>query len=190
MQGESDNMPSDGEVARDRSRGEKPGVKGRIRGALSSVKKVLQRLAWGSKQFLTSELDKVKQFSRHLAREIVALFVMAIVAGIALAALLKSFAFDILMPLAGLVSPGGDWRNLQIRVGESRFNIGSFLAHLVFFIVVLLIVLLLLRLMPKRPELVLPRLVKNCPSCGEILPQNATECDACGTTFFDIPGDE
>ncbi len=160
---------------------------GRIRSALGRIKKTLERIFLGSREFLSGELDKVKKFSKLLARGVVALFVMAIVAGIALSSLIKSFAFDLLMPLIGLISPRGDWRNLQIRVGQTRFSIGNFLAHLVFFLLVAAIVLLVVRLMPKRPGFGLREVLKNCPSCGEILPRDAKECSSCGATFLDLP---
>jgi len=165
-------------------------MKGRIRNVFGRVKKTLQRLTTGSKEFLTGEFDKIRKFSKYLAREIIALFVMAIVAGIALSSLIKSFVFDLLMPFVGLVSPGGNWRNLHIRVGETRFNMGNFLANLIFFLLVALLVFLILKLMPKKPDLTLRRLAKVCPSCGELLPRGATECDNCGATFLDLPEGE
>ncbi len=165
-------------------------MKGKIRSAISQVGNVVRRITRSSKEFLGGELDKLKKFSRVLAREVVAFFVMAIVAGIALSSLIKSFVFDLLMPFVGLVSPGGDWRNLQIRVGETRFYIGNFLAHLIFFVVVVFAALLLVRLMPKRPSLTLRGFLKNCPSCGEIIPRDATTCDNCGATFLDLPKSE
>jgi len=183
-------MPPDGEIAQQSSENEKRGVKGRIRGAFGRLKKTLERVTRGSKEFITGELEKVKKFSKYLAREIVALFVMAIVAGIALAALIKSFVFDLLMPLIGLVSPGGNWRNLQIMVGQTRFNIGNFLANLLFFLIVIFIVFLLIKLMPRKPDVTLRHLVRHCPSCGELLLPGATECENCGTTLLDFPEGE
>jgi large conductance mechanosensitive channel len=161
-------------------------MKSRIRKAFGHVRETVQRLTRGSREFLTGELDKLRRFSKLLAREIVALFVMAIVAAIALSSLLKSFVFDLFMPLIGLVSPRGDWRNLRLRIGETHFNIGSFLANLLFFLLVALIVFLVLRLMPSRPDIALPHLVRKCPSCGEPLPLDAAECEKCGATFLDL----
>jgi len=165
-------------------------MKGKIRSVFGRVREGIQRLTTGSREFLSGELGKVKEFSKLLAREIVALFVMAIVAGIALSSLLKSFVFDILMPFIGLVSPGGDWRNLRVRVGETQFNIGSFLANLIFFLLVALIVLVIVKLMPRRPDFSLPQLVKDCPTCGEPLLPGAGECEKCGAKLLDRPEGE
>jgi large conductance mechanosensitive channel len=179
-------MPADGEFDERSSDGEKRRMKGRMRGALGRLKNTVERIARGSKEFIASELEKVKKFSKYLALEIVALFVMAIVAGIALAALLKSFVFDLLMPVIGLVSPGGDWRNLQIRAGDTRFHVGNFLANLLFFLVVVLVVFLIVKLAPRKPDVSLPEIVSHCPSCGELLLPGATECEACGTRLLDF----
>jgi large conductance mechanosensitive channel len=161
-------------------------MNGKIRTALGRAGHTVRRLATGSRQFISAELDKFKKFSKHLTREIVALFVMAIVAGIALSSLIKSFVFDLFMPLIGLISPHGDWRNLGFTIGRTRFNLGNFLANLTYFIFVLLIVFLILKLMPSRPELSLRHLLKNCPSCGELLPPDAQECPRCGTRFLEL----
>jgi large-conductance mechanosensitive channel len=166
---------------------EKPHRKGRIRSVLGGLKRTLQRVTKGSKEFIASELQKIGRFSKFIAIEAAALFVMAIVAAIALAELLRSFAFDLLMPLVGLMSPRGDWRNLQLRIGQTRFYVGSFLAHLLFFIVVVLVVLLIVKLTPKKPQMALRDLVKRCPSCGGLLLPGATECEMCGARLFDFP---
>lgn len=158
-------------------------MKGRIRNVFGRAKESIQRLTKGSREFLSGEFDKVKKFSKSLAREIIALFVMAIVAGIALSSLLKSFVFDILMPFVGLVSPKGNWRNLCVRIGATELKIGNFLANFIFFLLVALIILLILRLMPRKPDITFPELVRTCPSCGQPLPPGATECSNCGATF-------
>jgi large conductance mechanosensitive channel len=165
-------------------------MKGRIRNALGRAKQTIGQLTRGSRKFLTAELDKVKKFSRVLAREIVALFVMAIVAGIALSSLIKSFVFDLVMPVIGLVSPGGQWQNLDVTIGRTRFNIGNFLAHLIYFLLVVFIVFIILKLMPRKQDFALRQIVKNCPSCGELLPSDAAECPSCGTRFLALGGSE
>ena len=165
-------------------------MKGKIRNLFGHAKETIQRLTKGSREFLIGELSKVKKFSKALVREIVALFVLAIAAGIALSSLLKSFVFDLLMPFIGLVSPGGNWRNLRVRVGETHFNIGNFLGNLLFFLLVVLTVFLVLRLMPKGPDLSLPHVVRSCPTCGEPLSPDAIECEKCGATFLEPPKEE
>ncbi len=164
--------------------------KGRIRAVLGRLKKTVQRVTKGSKEFIASELQKVGRFSKFIAIEAAALFVMAIVAGIAFAELLRSFVFDLLMPVIGLVSPQGDWHNLQLRIGQTRFHIGSFLAHLLFFVVVVLVVLLIVKLTPKKPDMALHDFVKRCPSCGGLLLPGATECEMCGARLLDFPEDK
>lgn len=154
-------------------------MKGRIRNLFGRLLELIQRVTEGSREYLSGELHKVKKFSLWIAGEIAALFVLAIVGGIALASLLQSFAFDLLMPFLGLVSPGGHWRNLRIRVGETYFNIGNFLGNLVFFLLVLCVLLLILKLMPRRPDIKLPQLIGNCPECGEPLLPGASECGKC-----------
>lgn len=183
-------MPRHDEMIPESLPDEKPRGKGIIRGALGGLKRTLQRVTKGSKEFITSELQKVGRFSKFIAIEAAALFVMAIVSGIALAELLKSFVFDLLMAVIGLVSPRGDWHNLQLRIGQTRFYFGSFLAHLLFFVVVVLVVFFIVKLTPKKPDMALRNFVKRCPSCGGLLLPGATECEMCGTRLLDFPEDK
>jgi large-conductance mechanosensitive channel len=169
---------------------ETPHRKGRIRTVLGGLRKTAQKVAKGSKEFVTSELQKVGRFSKYIAIEAAALFIMAIVAGIALAQLLKSFVFDLLMPVIGLISPRGDWQNLQFRIGQTQFRAGNFLAHLLFFVVVVLVAVLIIKLSPKKPKMALQDLIRHCPTCGGLLLPGATECETCGTRLLDFPEDE
>lgn len=164
--------------------------KGKIRAALGGLKKTVQQVAKGSKEFVTSELQKVGRFSKFIAIEAAALFVIAIVAAIALAELLKSFVFDLLMPVIGLISPHGDWQNLQFRIGQTQFRVGIFLAHLLFLVVVVLVAVLIVKLTPKKPKMALENLIRNCPTCGGLLLPGATECETCGTKTLDLPDGE
>lgn len=179
-------MSSDGEAHSI----ETPHRKGRIRTVVSGLRKTLQKVAKGSKEFVTSELQKVGRFSKFIAIEAAALFVMAIVAAIALAELLKSFVFDLLMPVIGLISPRGDWQNLQFRIGQSQFRVGNFLAQLLFFVVVVSVAVLIVKLTPKKPKMALQNLIRHCPTCGGLLLPGATECETCGTRLLDFPEDE
>ena len=169
---------------------ETPRRKGRIRTVVGGLRKTLQKVAKGSKEFVTSELQKVGRFSKFIAIEAAALFVMAIVAAIALAELLKSLVFDLLMPVIGLVSPQGDWQNLQFRIGQTQFRVGNFLAHLLFLVVVVLVAVLIVKLTPKKPKMALQDLIRHCPSCGGLLLPGATECETCGTRLLDFPENE
>jgi large-conductance mechanosensitive channel len=170
--------------------GEKPRRKGKIRTVLGGLKRTIQRVTKGSKEFITSELQKIGRFSKFIAIEAAALFVMAIVAAIALAELLRSFVFDLLMPVVGLISPRGDWRNFQFRIGQTWFNVANFLAHLLFFLVVVLVAVLIVKLTPKKPKMALQDLIRHCPSCGGLLLPGATECEMCGARLLDFPEDK
>lgn len=54
--------------------------------------------------------------------------------------LVKTIVDNLVMPFIGLLIPGGDWRQLAVSVGETKFGIGPVLGALLDFTVVALLV--------------------------------------------------
>lgn len=68
---------------------------------------------------------------------------IAVIVGGKLNALVDAVVKELLMPFIGLLIPGGDWRNLAITVGETKFGVGPILAALVDFVIVAFVIFLL-----------------------------------------------
>lgn len=105
---------------------------------------------------------------------------VAVVIGNAFTAIVNALVADLVMPVVGLVIPGGDWRNatftpLQLRLGHL---LGALLD---FFIiaVVLFIVVVKVGSLWRRKEAPAAPTTRTCPECGETIPLTARRCRAC-----------
>ena len=65
---------------------------------------------------------------------------IAVIIGGKLNELVKTIVDNLVMPLIGLVVPGGDWRTLAFTVGETKFGIGPVLGSALDFTIVALFV--------------------------------------------------
>jgi large conductance mechanosensitive channel len=81
-----------------------------------------------------------KEFLAFLKNYGVIGLAIAVIIGGKANAMVDAVVKELLMPLVGLLLPSGDWRNLAITVGETKFGIGPVLAALIDFLIVALIV--------------------------------------------------
>ncbi len=78
---------------------------------------------------------------------------IAVIVGGKLNALVDAIVKELLMPFIGLLIPGGDWRNLAVTVGETKFGFGPIIAAFVDFIIVAFVIFLLSKkLLADKPE--------------------------------------
>ena len=81
-----------------------------------------------------------KEFLAFLKQYGVIGLAIAVIIGGKLNALVDAVVKNLLMPFIGLMIPGGDWRELAITVGETKFGVGPILASLVDFLIVAFVV--------------------------------------------------
>ncbi|RKH04837.1 large conductance mechanosensitive channel protein MscL [Corallococcus sp. CA053C] len=122
-------------------------------------------------------LSEFKQFA--LKGNVVDLAV-AVVIGNAFTAIVNAVVSDLVMPVVGLVLPGGDWRELtvtplQLRVGHL---LGALLDFLIVALVLFLVVVKMGSLL-RRKEAPPPPSTRVCPECRETIPLEARRCRAC-----------
>ena len=67
---------------------------------------------------------------------------IAVIIGGKVNELVKAIVDQLIMPIVGLVVPGGDWRSLTMSIGETKFGVGIIMgASLDFLIIAVLIYL-------------------------------------------------
>jgi large conductance mechanosensitive channel len=81
-----------------------------------------------------------KEFIEFLKQYGVIGLAIAVIIGGKLNAMVDAVVKELLMPVVGLLIPGGDWRTLAITVGETKFGIGPVLAAGIDFLIVALVV--------------------------------------------------
>ncbi|MCP3141811.1 large conductance mechanosensitive channel protein MscL [Pyxidicoccus xibeiensis] len=125
-----------------------------------------------------SVLSEFKQFA--LKGNVVDLAV-AVVIGNAFTAIVNAVVADLVMPVVGLVLPGGDWRNatftpLQLRLGHM---LGALLDFFIIALVLFLVVVKVGALWRRKEAPPPPPATRVCPECRETIPLEARRCRAC-----------
>ncbi|RKH69024.1 large conductance mechanosensitive channel protein MscL [Corallococcus llansteffanensis] len=124
-----------------------------------------------------SVLSEFKQFA--LKGNVVDLAV-AVVIGNAFTAIVNAVVSDLVMPVVGLVLPGGDWR--EVTVTPLQLRVGHLLGAMLDFLIIALVLFLVVVKMSKlwsRKEAPPPPSTRVCPECREAIPLEARRCRAC-----------
>lgn len=114
------------------------------------------------------------EFRDFLLKQNALALAVGVVIGAAFGRIVSGFVDDLIMPIVGLVSPGGDWR--QVKLGP--FLVGDFAGRLLDFVIVAAVVFAIVKafLRETKPA---PAPTRTCPECLEVLPAAATRCRAC-----------
>lgn len=135
-----------------------------------------------------SVLSEFKQFA--LKGNVVDLAV-AVVIGNAFTAIVNAVVADLVMPVVGLVLPGGDWRNvtvtpLQLRLGHL---LGALLDFFIIALVLFIVVVKVGALWSRKAAPPPPPATKVCPECRETIALDARRCRACTSVLEPlVPG--
>jgi len=128
-----------------------------------------------------------REFKTFLLKQNAMALAIGVVIGAAVGKVVSSLVDNVVMPIVGLMVPGGGWRTWSIplksheeagkTVVDAAIGVGPLLGALVDFLIIGLVVFLLTKaLLPKLSET--PQ-TKSCPQCGETIPLSATRCRAC-----------
>ena len=127
----------------------------------------------------------MKGFRDFVLRGNIVDLAVAVVIGLAFAALVKSFTTNLLDPLIGAFGGTEGLNSRAVGVGDATFNYGAFLSELInflltaaviYFLVVVPMQRLLKRLRPAE-ESAAPQ--QECPECLSSIPAAAVRCAFC-----------
>ena len=128
------------------------------------------------------------EFQAFLVKTNALALALAVIIGLALAAVVNSLVADIILPPVGLLLGGVDFQNMYINLsagsypslqaakaaGAATINYGVFINQVITFVIVALVVFLIGRQLIKDVPM------KTCPRCAaEDLPLAATRCPHC-----------
>ncbi len=86
-----------------------------------------------------------REFSDFLKKYQVLGLAVAFIIGLAATKLVTALVNDLVMPIVGVLVPGGDWRNATLQLGPAKFLVGDFVGALIDFAIVALVVFLIVR---------------------------------------------
>jgi large conductance mechanosensitive channel len=85
------------------------------------------------------------EFREFLQKHNVVGLAVAVVIGGAVSKLVASVVADLIMPILGLVTPTGNWREAVLDVGGVKFGVGNFVGSFIDFIIIAVVVFLIVK---------------------------------------------
>jgi large conductance mechanosensitive channel len=114
---------------------------------------------------------------------------VGVIIGAAVGNIVSGLAADIIMPVVGLVLPGGNWRDAKYvlrtatdatgKVTENAILYGHFIGAIIDFVIISFVLYLIVKALVKPVPVPAPVAMKTCPECLEQIPQAAKRCRAC-----------
>lgn len=127
----------------------------------------------------------VREFRDFLLQTNALALAVGVIIGAAVGKVVSSLVADILMPLIGLIIPGGAWRDAKLVLSTkpdgtvgNAVTYGQFLGALIDFVIVAFVVFMITKMLLKPAPAASPN-TKTCPECREIIPVEARKCRAC-----------
>ena len=127
-------------------------------------------------------------FKKFLLQTNALALAIGVIIGAAVGKVVSSLVGDILMPVIGLLLPGGGWRELKWVLTTkpdgtpaNAITYGAFLGNVVDFTILALVVYLITKALLRPAPAAAAPATKECPECKEIIPAAARKCRACGS---------
>jgi large conductance mechanosensitive channel len=134
----------------------------------------------------------VGEFRAFLTKTNALALAIGVIIGAAVGNVVSAFAADLLMPIVGLVLPGGNWREAKYvltsstdatgKVVENAILYGHLIGTVVDFLLISLVLFFIVRTLIKPVSAPPAEQMKTCPECMEMIPQRARRCRACTAT--------
>jgi large conductance mechanosensitive channel len=118
------------------------------------------------------KLKVVEEFKSFLLKHQVVGLAVGVVIGAAVGKVVKALVDDIIMPVVGLLTPGGDWRAIKVGI----FGVGDLAGNILDFAIVAFVVFMIIKKFIKDAP---PPPSKACPACRETIHPEATRCKFC-----------
>ena len=121
----------------------------------------------------------LRDFKAFLIKQNVLALAVAVVIGAALTKVVDSVVADFIMPIVGVMTPGGEWRQWTLAAGPVRFGVGNFLNALLNFLIVGFVAWRLMKAFIRPPASTPDAATKACPFCRMTIDSAASRCPHC-----------
>ena len=123
--------------------------------------------------------SQLKGFREFLLKQNAIALAIGVIIGAAMGRVVSGLVDDVLMPILGVILPGGEWRNAQVALsGANAIKYGDLIGRLLDFVIVAAVVYALAKAFIKEAPAPATR---SCPECLETIPIGARKCRACGS---------
>ena len=127
-------------------------------------------------------------FKKFLLQTNALALAVGVIIGAAVGKVVGSLVSDVLMPVVGLLIPGGAWREMSFVLSRNpdgtsanAITYGAFLGNVVDFVIIALVVFMVTKSMLKPAPAAPGPPMKDCPECRESIPAAARKCRACAS---------
>ena len=122
----------------------------------------------------------MKEFKDFLLKQNALALAVGVVIGGAVGKIVSGIVDDVIMPVVGVLLPGGEWRAAQfVLSGTNAIKYGDLLGRLLDFAIVAAVVFFIIKAFLGKPAPPAP--TKTCAECTETVPMAARKCRACGS---------
>ena len=130
----------------------------------------------------------LEDFKKFLLSTNALALAVGVIIGAAVGKVVSSLVADILMPVIGVLIPGGEWRTLKLVLTTkpdgtpaNAMTYGAFLGSVVDFVIISFVVFMVGKAFLKPASAAPPAPTKTCPECMEVVPKAARKCRACAS---------
>ena len=128
----------------------------------------------------------IDEFKKFLLQTNALALAVGVIIGGAIGKVVSSWVSDILMPVIGILIPGGAWRDLKWVLTTkpdgtpaNAITYGAFIGNVVDFVIIAFVVFMITRSLLKPAPAAPAAPTKECPECKETIPAAARKCRAC-----------
>ena len=92
----------------------------------------------------------IGEFKAFLLKHGVIALAVAVVIGGAVQKLVAAIVADLIMPIIGALTPGGNWRTATVSIGRIKLGVGDFFGAVLDFLIIALVVFLIVKALVKE----------------------------------------
>jgi large conductance mechanosensitive channel len=94
-------------------------------------------------------MDVKQEFTDFLKKYNVIGMAIGIVMGTAVTKLVSSVVSDLVMPFLGIMIPGGNWREIELIIGNLHLKLGNFMGSVLDFVIIAFVVFMFTKMILK-----------------------------------------
>lgn len=128
----------------------------------------------------------LKEFKEFMTKSNALALAIGVIIGGAVGKVVSSIVGDLLMPVIGLVVPGGEWRQIKIALthkpdgsAAAAIMLGNFLGSVVDFVIIGFVIFMVAKALLKPAPAPPAPPSKTCKECLETIPAEAKKCKFC-----------